>query len=215
MSSSSDQVLLSRLSPERLTSYLAACAGDLPAALRLYEWNCAVSGALFEVLGDVEVVVRNALHEALTSWHYQSGLPGQWYDNSHQMLAPQAVDDVEDAKHRLRKNHKPVVPGAVVAELNFGFWRFLLTKKYTSTLWPAVGAAAFPNIAKGEAHKLWARMARLHDLRNRIAHHEPIHWRHIDRDLTDCLMAIRAVCPTTETWSRSRARVELVLRARP
>lgn len=46
MPTSSRFVLVRRLSPERLTSYLEACAGDLPVALRLYEWHCAASGEL-------------------------------------------------------------------------------------------------------------------------------------------------------------------------
>ena len=210
-----ERVLLNRLSPERLTSYLQSSGGDLSVALRLYEWNCAVSSAVFEVLGDVEVVVRNALHRELATWHSRNGFSDQWYDNSHGLLSPRAVEDVGRAKERLRKKNKLVTPGAVVAELSFGFWRFLLTKQYTSTLWPAVGSRAFPNLASSDARKLWSRMARLHDLRNRIAHHEPIHWRHVDRDLTDCMVTIGAVCATTEMWSRSRSRVEEVLLLRP
>jgi len=31
-----------------------------------------------------------------------------------------------------------VLPGKVVAELSFGFWRFLLARRYTASLWPAL-----------------------------------------------------------------------------
>jgi hypothetical protein len=37
----------------------------MKAALHLYDWNSAVSGALHEDLGRVEVVLRNALDGAL------------------------------------------------------------------------------------------------------------------------------------------------------
>ncbi len=215
MSRARVEVLQQRLSAERLRSYLTATAGDLDAAIALYEWNCAISAALLEVLGDVEVIVRNALHDSLTEWHARGPLGGEWYDNMHGLLAPQAVFDIAAARVRLEKRRKPVSPGAMVAELNFGFWRYLLTKKYSSTLWPAVGRAAFPNIDHRRPPLLWSRIGRLNDLRNRIAHHEPIHWRHIDRDLTDCLMVIRAVCLVAEAWSRDRARVLQVLALRP
>lgn len=209
------QVLQQRLSVERLRSYLAAAAGDLDGAIALYEWNCAISAALLEVLGDVEVIVRNALHDSLTEWHARGPFVGEWFDNEHGLLAPQAVYYVDAARERLAKRRKSVSPGAIVAELNFGFWRYLLTKKYSSTLWPVVGRTAFPNMDHRRPQLLWARMGRLNDLRNRIAHHEPIHWRDAALDLTDCLMVIRAVCLVSEAWSRDRARVLQVLALRP
>jgi hypothetical protein len=209
------EILKQRLSAQRIGGYVEATAGDLDAAIALYEWNCAIAAALFEVLGDVEVIVRNALHDSLTSWHARGQFAGKWHDNGHGLLAPRELADVTAALLRLKRYRKPVSSGAVVAELNFGFWRYLLTKKYSSTLWPAVGRTAFPNMDHRRPQLLWARMARLHDLRNRIAHHEPIHWRDIALDLTDCLMVIRAVCPVSEAWSRDRARVLQVLALRP
>jgi hypothetical protein len=209
------EVLQRRLSAQRLGGYVDATAGDLDAAIKLYEWNCAISAALFEVLGDVEIIVRNALHDALTAWHACGPFAGEWYDNEHGLLAPQARDDVASALLRLKRSRKPVSPGAVVAELNFGFWRFLLTKKYASTLWSVIGKTAFPAMDHGRPQAFRARMARLHDLRNRIAHHEPIHWRDIGLDHMDCLMVIRAVCPVSEAWSRDRSRVLQVLAMRP
>ncbi|HXL93420.1 MAG TPA: hypothetical protein VN969_31200 [Streptosporangiaceae bacterium] len=38
----------------------------------------------------------------------------------------------------------PVVPGKVVAELHFGFWRYLLASKYYTALWVPALSAAFP-----------------------------------------------------------------------
>ena len=215
MSRAAVEVLQKRLSEERLHGYLAATAGDLDAAIALYEWNGAISSALFEVLGDVEVIVRNALHDSLREWHARGPLGGEWHENAHGLLADREMTDIVTAKLRLQRSRKSVSPGAIVAELNFGFWRYLLTKKYSSTIWPAVGRMAFPNMDHRRPQLLWARMGRLNDLRNRIAHHEPIHWRDIALDLADCLMVIRAVCPVSEAWSRDRARVVQVLALRP
>lgn len=38
------------LSPERLTPYLISTNGDYTTALRLYEWNLAISGVFYEAL---------------------------------------------------------------------------------------------------------------------------------------------------------------------
>jgi len=54
-------VIVAALSPERIAPYLRATGGgNLDVAVRLYEWNLAISGALYEALGIVEVVLRNA-----------------------------------------------------------------------------------------------------------------------------------------------------------
>ncbi|CAB4770240.1 MAG: hypothetical protein F2934_10445 [Actinobacteria bacterium] len=215
MSTVNNETLRDRLGRDRLASYLQATSNHLPSALRLYEWNCSVSGAMFELLGHVEITVRNALHDKLTSWCSEKGVPGHWFDNGHGLLLPQAMSDIEKAKLRLVRAGKPITPSAVVSELNFGFWRFLLTKRYRTTLWPAIGHKAFPNLESKDPTRFFQRIGRLHELRNRVAHHEPLHWRHLDRDFTDCLMAIRSVCTDTEHWARDLSRVEYVLSQRP
>ena len=54
-----------RISAERFAPYLAASAGDRNGALRLYERNLALSAAFWEVLSDVEILIRNAMHDEL------------------------------------------------------------------------------------------------------------------------------------------------------
>jgi hypothetical protein len=210
-----DEVLLERISPERLSSYLDVCAGDVRATLRLYEWNNSVAAALFEILGYVVLIMRNSMHNALSQWHHERSRPGEWFDNSHGLLTERAVTEVLRAKHRLSQHDRPVTPGRVVAELPFGFWRYLLTKQYQTSLWPAIGSTAFPNAPSTERRQLWERVGRLHTLRNRIAHHEPVHWRHLDRDLSDCLLTVRAVCSDSEHWVREQERVRDLLVRRP
>lgn len=47
--------------------------------MRLYEWNLAVSGVLYEALSILEVVLRNALSTQLAAHH--GTLTGHWYDD--------------------------------------------------------------------------------------------------------------------------------------
>ncbi len=54
-----------RLTVERLTSYLVRTDRDEKAALRLYDWNIRVSGALLEDIGGLEVLFRNSVDRAL------------------------------------------------------------------------------------------------------------------------------------------------------
>lgn len=57
-SSAQTASIISALSSERIAPYRAATHGDDAAALRLYEWNMAVSGALYEALGVMEASWR-------------------------------------------------------------------------------------------------------------------------------------------------------------
>ena len=215
MASEIDEVIQTRLSTARLASYMSVTGADLSNALELYIWNSRVAAAFHALLGDVEVVIRNAWHEQLT--RLSTSLNGSefWFDNQFGLLRENSLQHIEDAYKRLLRQQRRPAANQVVAELNFGFWRFLVTKQYRTTLWPLAGKHAFPNIDPAEIQRLSAAMGRLHDLRNRIAHHEPIHMRDLERDLADCLWVIGAVCMTTRGWVENHSRVADVLGERP
>lgn len=44
-----------------MRGYLDVCGGDVADALALYRWNTQISGAYWETLGHVEIVLRNVL----------------------------------------------------------------------------------------------------------------------------------------------------------
>jgi hypothetical protein len=73
------ETLAARLTRYRLRSYLAASGGDFERAIALYDWNVAISGALHEDLGRLEVVFRNALDSALVRLGTDRGWPTVWY----------------------------------------------------------------------------------------------------------------------------------------
>jgi hypothetical protein len=210
-----DEVIQTRLSVARLASYLNMAGADLSNALDLYIWNSRVAAAFLVLLGDVEVVIRNAWHEQLI--RLSTSLNGSefWFDNQFGLLRENSLQHIADANQRLLRQQRQPVANQIVAELNFGFWRFLVAKQYRTTLWPLAGKYAFPNIDPAEIQRLSAAMGRLHDLRNRIAHHEPIHMRDLERDLADCLWVIGAVCMTTRGWVEKNSRVAGVLGERP
>jgi len=213
-----------RLSSSRMAPYLAAAHGDKQRAVRLYEWNVAASGALYEGLAFLEVVVRNAVHDQMTAWHGAQLLPGTWLDDPNGLLEPRAQDDIRTARERAeriqrggRRSAAPTPPppvGAVVAELNFGFWRYLLASRYEHTLWLRAVRHGFPRVA-GMRDRVFRPMSRLHMVRNRIAHLEPIHGRDLVLDDRDIDQVIRAVCPKTAAWAASHRRLKALATTRP
>jgi hypothetical protein len=210
-----DEVIQSRLSTARLASYMSVTGADLSNALELYIWNSRIAAAFLALLGDVEVVIRNAWHEQLIRLSTSLNGSDFWFDNQFGLLRENSVQHIEDAYKRILRQQRRPAANQLVAELNFGFWRFLVAKQYRTTLWPLAGKYAFPNIDPSQIQELSTVMGRLHDLRNRIAHHEPIHMRNLDKDFADCLWVIGGVCLTTRQWVESNSGVSGVLQERP
>lgn len=202
------------LSAPRLATYVRATGGDLDRAVKLYLWNAAVAGALWEVLGHVEVVLRNALHDALTARHQRLDRAGQWYDDPARELSQHARDDISRARQRLQRADAPLLPGKVVAELGFGFWRFLLARRYTASLWPAL-RPAFPYLPGSDRRLLEAPVARLHVLRNRVAHHESLLTEPLGDRYTDILDVVGFIHPQLRNWLDTHNRLLATLAQRP
>lgn len=72
------------ISGPRFEPYLRACGGNHTAAMKLYGWNITMSGALYEGVHVVEVMMRNAIDSQLREW------------NTHQ-------DDVRCKNHQKQK----------------------------------------------------------------------------------------------------------------
>jgi hypothetical protein len=169
------------LSAPRHAVYLAAAGGDTARALALYEWNAQLSAALHRDLAHLEIGLRNAYNEALaTRWPG----PPHWTSAGHVVFAPLYR---RRGGRRVDVNHQPRAllqqalraaggSGApsekVVAELPFGFWRYLSSAAHEKTLWVPCLHRAFP--AGTDRRNVDRPVGRLHQLRNRVAHHEPL-----------------------------------------
>jgi hypothetical protein len=207
-----------RLSPERLGPYKLACGGDLRAALALYRWNVEVTAALSATLGHVEVLLRNALHCELEAWSARTFGEPCWYLNPRSSALPngflsaEAIGDIAKARARAVRNGRPETPGRVVAELNLGFWRFLLARRYDRGLWHPCLHKAFPRQRRAA---VFDAVGSLHEARNRMAHHEPMFNRPLVSLYQTSLQVADWICPTSRRWVEQGSRVITVLTARP
>lgn len=220
----SPAVIRDRLSTDRLRSYLEDSDYNLNHALDLYTWNAQVAAAFLEDLGRLEVVVRNRFDEALTASAESAGLSHPWFD--HRPLFPgrgsrHALKVVAKARRRATRNGKlPLVQSKVIVELGFGFWRFLCSANYHTSLWVPVLAAQFPyhpenrNVVQLRTD-VEMRMDRMHFLRNRVAHHEPIHRRVLTDDAASILELARWICSDYHAWMTELSRIPRLLAARP
>lgn len=223
MSTINHAVIATRLTTDRLGSYLTATGGDLVRTIALYDWNTAIGGALHEDIGRLEVVFRNALDAVLLDYGAGQGWPTVWY--RRRQLFPgrhgrRALEDIAAARSRANRKRPPDVHGRVVAELGFGFWRFLCTRPYLTSLWVPALARAFPRHPRAGDPRVVRRdvddrIQRLHFLRNRIAHHEPIHQRRLERDHASLAEIAGWICPDTRAWILATSRTPEVLAGRP
>jgi hypothetical protein len=224
MSTINHAAIAQRLTMDRLQSYLQATNGDLERAIALYDWNAQMGGALHEDIGRLEVLFRNAIDEALVTYGTGQGWPTVWY--RRRQLFPggrhgaRALDDIRIARERATRRGAQETHGKVIAELSFGFWRFLCTSPYLTSLWVPAVADAFPHHPDHGDPRAVRRavddhIQRIHFLRNRVAHHEPVHHRNLSRDLSNIAELAGWICSDTRYWIIAASRAAEVLSRRP
>lgn len=170
----------------------------------------AIGGAFFESLSALEIALRNALHERLAQWCVND--PGQWYDDPKGVFNSGTKKSIQRARQRVADKGAQETPGRVVSEITFGFWRYLLTGSYQASLWVPCLRHEFPGAKREDVEK---QVADLHELRNRIAHHEAIYPRDLAADYDVLVELAEHLHPRLGWWIDSRSRVLQVLRQRP
>ncbi|MBS1868255.1 MAG: Abi family protein [Actinobacteria bacterium] len=207
-----DDRLLSLISRERIGGYVAQ-RGSVHAAIELYRWNAAVSAAFWPALGHVEVALRIALSDVLAARHERAGRAGSWLDDPDSELDARMRRHVAAARRRLLQRGKRPSEGQTISELGFGFWRFLITRRNT-TLWPDL-ASAFPGAPDRRRKTVEDPVARLHELRNRIAHHQRVWNRDLAARYADVLLVAGYLDADLPAWIAHDCRVPALLRERP
>ncbi|MEV6970407.1 hypothetical protein AB0M47_35400 [Hamadaea sp. NPDC051192] len=202
-------------SSPRIAPYDLLAANDALRSLDLYEWNTAVSAACYATLQGVEIALRNTVHDQLTGYHLRRGLPQPWVDDPLRLLDARRHADLRQARQRLQIQGYPAEPDRIVAALSFGFWNYLLSGRYEHTLWTPALRLGFPHLTPPRRHALAYPVSRLHRLRNRLAHHEPVHGRDLARDHEDMLFVLGSISPTMRAWAEGNSALPGVLGVRP
>lgn len=201
--------LESCLSPDRLEPYYQRVGKDKTKALRLYLWNTSLSESLYGSLQGLEIGLRNSINRELTAKHSLD-----WYKN------PILFRDIQHDKiNRVIAEfdkQRPITQSDVVSRLSFGFWADILHYEMYEQLWREAIHRAFPNRPKGTRRNNIAPMIkRLKDLRNRIAHHEPILRFNLQQEHNDIIEILSWICPVTSDWIAKHSRFETVWKNPP
>jgi len=206
--------VLRLMSTPRMRRYITRCHPDPSAALELYRWNAGISSGFWETMSHLEVALRNVLTERLGARHSARERPGSWLDNLDGELDSRAAREIQAARGRVAVKRKMASDGQTIAELSFGFWRFLLANQYSTTLWPDL-ASGFTHAPNRSRHTVEQPIRRLHEFRNRIAHHEPIWNKDLSARYSDILDVLGYIDPELRIWAMEACRVPDILKLCP
>lgn len=181
---------LEAISLSRVSSYRSMFAPSNDLELYgIYCWNESVTNGFSTLLATVEITLRNSFHREFSRRYGTPsiGLNTHWYDDL--ILSPKSVTKISDIRGHYRWRHNAPDPGDIISGLSFGFWKHLLdvTQATDGSAVPLndILTDLLPNYRNGSpAHwakqanqdKLYSRLETAWDMRNRIAHHEPI-WK--------------------------------------
>ncbi|WP_061291664.1 Abi family protein [Herbidospora cretacea] len=199
------------LSTTRMSEYLLRCGGDHVAALRLHCWNTEISEALYGPLQYLELATRSSMTARLCS-HFGRN---DWWDDPRANLNRVAQDKVSGVKDQAARG-AAFRPLTITESLSFGFWVSLLGRgnDYEKHLWRPALHRAFPHWG-GNRSGLHKKLDYLRVLRNKIAHHAPIHHRHLLADHLGIIECLGYIDPGLARMVGRHSRFPEVLARRP
>jgi hypothetical protein len=184
--------LIDALSAARFNTYLTWVGNDQEMALRLYTYNTQLCAALSGPLHMLEITLRNTADRRMAATHG----PG-WLTGGAAGLTPYQVDAIDKAGQTITRQGKQVAHDPLVAELNFGFWASLFSHA-SHHQWQNLRSVF---VTQGLQRRTIAQhLTDLRNLRNRMAHHEPIVALPLAARYQTILQLTGWMEPEAETW---------------
>gem|GEM_PF-1011649 len=203
------------ISEARFSRFLKEADGDIFHAIDLYYWNAQLSQCFYIPLQTWEVSLRNRLNVFLI-WKYKNGWP--YSEVCLRALKGNEKRRVDEAKQRQQSSRASKSPATdtIVADLSAGFWVALLKQGYDFPFaWKYNTARIFPKAEKPDRGTYYSRCDRLLDLRNRVAHHEPILHLDLPSLHKELMQTISDLCPAAQAYSEAACSFRDVWRLRP
>jgi hypothetical protein len=209
------QAVRTAISPARMGTFEAAVpiVDDAdPRALALYAWNARISAALLAPLHICEIVVRNAVSDAIEQvygprWPWQIGFE-QSLPSPRSGYNPQR--DLQNARSHA------ATTGKAIPELKFVFWQKMFTSRHDQRLWEPYLRQVMPHLDPAKPvstlrEDIYNDLEQIRFLRNRIAHHEPIFARNLNDDLQKIVALIAARSQETADWMMQNQQASAIL----
>lgn len=204
------------ISAPRFATYLQYCCNDRTKALKLYQWNLQLSSAFVIPIHLLEVSIRNAVVEALENIH-TSNWP--WTQGFIRSL-PNPTSTYSPRKDLMSVARREPTMGKVVAELKFVFWEKMFTTRHDARIWNDHLKVILPYSPTAMTVSqirscIYNDIGQIRELRNRIAHHEPIFSRNTIDDYNKILKMISWRNKVTSEWMDSFQLVTKLIAEKP
>ena len=161
------------LSVPRLNRYKLNNNDNEVDLLNNYLWNIKLAEAFYPALALFEVVLRNRIDYSISK-----NIKQDWLlkPNTDKFLIGIELQSYNKALNNIKKR---VTKDRLISELNLGFWISLFKNFYNHVIWdkPNVFYDICPLYPKGVMNSkkhISPKIRKIHELRNKISHHEPI-----------------------------------------
>ena len=191
------------VSKPRMKRYLRACTSDKTKAVELYLLNIQLSSETFKLICFFEIAFRNSIHDHLSNIHGENWIK-QSISKSGFFNSPQTSNTLSIIQN-LTKDISNVNNNQMITLLGFGFWRHL----FAPNQYKAVGSnllrifinkpKSTPQLQINQKY-IYKKLKEINDLRNRIAHHEPICFKNglTNVDITETLRISNSIITILE-----------------
>ncbi len=209
-----ESALMASLSAARLGRYLRDSGGNRPSALRLYDWNVRLSQSLYVRLQIWEITLRNRMNAFLCDkfgmdWPHRPVLS---------QLRKSDLDRLRTSVLRQKRRRGLDLPTTdmIVADLSAGFWVAMFAQRYSRMFgWPDNLQKVFPYSRSHTRHQIFELNGRVLEIRNRVAHHEPIYHLDLTRLDDDLNVLLNGMCQGAAAYADKACRFNVVLRQGP
>ncbi|KXJ59073.1 MAG: hypothetical protein AXW17_11865 [Colwellia sp. Phe_37] len=208
------QSIENTLSLSRLTTFRNAVANKVgqdctATTLKLYEWNAQLSSVMFFPLHIYEVVLRNAISEAISKRYGADWPTNTVFQNSL------PYKDKSDLVRLTQDNYQGV--GKILPELKLSWYENMLARRHEGRIWNPYIKHVFPNATQTEVSDIRNALKNGCDIirkqRNRIAHHEPIFNQPTLTQLLPLIEeAISWRCTQTIAWLKGQEKASEILK---
>jgi hypothetical protein len=166
------------ISVPRFGRYLSACDGDHDRALQLYRANNTLSQQMYGVIGVFEVILRNSIDRYMIAQKGELWLEDAVCFGGYLEINPDCEHSfhvIQEAIHQLGTGFSH---DALIAKLSFGFWTYQFGLKEFAASGSRL-LEAFPKRPFRISRKvMFKSLYKINQIRNRIAHYEPICFNH-------------------------------------
>ena len=169
------------ISAARMRKYLVACNNDTRRAMTLYRHNLKLSQEMFTMISCFEVALRNRIDREMrlhwgNDWLRDLVSPGGAFHNNPRVIKTYTIirKAYDGLVHEGTYSHSKLL-----SEMEFGVWKYMfnnlqygLCGRYLLRIFPNKPRSTAQN--RIDNSRIFLELDHINNVRNRIAHHEPI-----------------------------------------